>query len=421
MNSRLKVIPYKWNDHTCYIGVINYKDVSSLVDIRSDISMNRKIDDKRVEEIKKYILSDIPATFFPPTILNSRATLSFEEPGALNVKSGNFTVIDGQHRIKAVITLLEEVEGVEKEQLKLMELPVVILEGLENYQHRDLFYMINETPKNVESNVSERFAPKLENLLGLKFFAANKTLVDAIEWHEKQSREKIVYLHMTDCIRELNRILYPTLKDWFDCDRDLLYREPSYVGIINQYWNMYFNKLKDLNNKSFYRKKITLRAIVEEIYLRIDSAFNEERYYPTKLEDAIDKINKIINETLEHLLKEPLIDYQGTEAVKRDVFTSIRHYLKINSKLHEYEEKILGNSNIKILLEKFANTFYLNNLLCLEETDYQAFDSMIVDVISNINTINKIGKGELETILVSAQTTIDDIFEQFAVKGERSL
>jgi len=416
MGCKISAIQYNWNDHACYIGKISYKDLINLVDNKTDISMNRKIDGKRVKEIKQYILDNISDTFFPPTILNSKATISYEAPSTLNVKSGNFTIIDGQHRITAIIELLEDAQSQEKQQLKIMELPVMIIEGLENYQHRDLFYMINETPKNVESNVSERFAPKLENLLALKFFSVNKQLVHAIEWHEKQSKEKIVYIHMTDCIRELNRVIYPALKDWYDCERELIYKEDSYTDIIIYYWNTYFDMLENTSFPAFFRKKITLRALVEDVFIKIDNLFNEQSFNPSTREEAIDAIKQTIYDSLNSLIHDPLIEYKGSENVKKDIFRSIRHSLNLNYKLREYEEEIQTHPNIKILIDKVIQSFYINNMLLLSESDVQFFQLTLNDIITKRGDINRIDQNELELVLVNKQTTLEQILEQFSVR-----
>ncbi|WP_283657985.1 DNA sulfur modification protein DndB [Paenibacillus sp. RC343] len=374
------------------------------------------MDDKRVEGIKQYILNDISGTFFPPAILNSRATLSFEKTGFLSVRNGNFTVIDGQHRIKAIITLLDEIKGPLSDELKLMELPIVIIENLENYQHRDLFYMINETPKNVESNVSERFAPKLENLLGLDFFSKHKHLIDSIEWHEKQSKEKIVYLHMTDCIRELTRILYPNLRDWYDCERDLLYKESTYTDIITHYWNKYFEILSQLKSKAFFRKKITIRAIIEDVYNKIDYIFNVQAFNPRTLEESIRKIKQLIDESMETLLCDPLIEYHGSESVRKDVFSSIRHFLTINNKLIKYKDYINKNSKIKSIIVKVLEPYYVDNILLLDSSDYLLLDSTLQDIFNNTEHINEIEAEAIKSLMINKQTTVNEIFES-SVKG----
>lgn len=416
MGVKLDVVPYKWNDHMCYIGKVRYKELESIVDIRSDISMNRKIDERRVDKIKQYILNDIPATFFPPTILNSKAEISYKDQNVLEVKRGCFTVIDGQHRIKAIISLMNESGSEQRDLLNRMELPIFIVEGLEDYQHRDLFYMINETPKNVESNVSERFAPKLENLLGLKFISNNKMFLNSIEWNDKQSREKIVYLHMTDCIRELNLIIYPLIKDWFDCERDLIYQETEYYGIIEGYWLRYFELIDTLGQEEqgFFRKKITLRALIENLSIRIRERQEELQAKAEDKEILIDQIKQVITDSLNEMINKMPIRYTGMENVRKDVYKSLRNYLYFNSLLQSYTEQIINNIIIQQILEKIFEAFYdERKLLTLSTTghatDGQIFEEYITKIISNKEEFLEYNVSAVKEIAATKQTIMDEI------------
>ncbi|OMF11782.1 hypothetical protein BK131_20115 [Paenibacillus amylolyticus] len=417
-NGKLVVIPFKWNEHTCYIGKVKYKQLDTIVDIRSDLSMNRNIDDRRVDKIKQYILNDIPATFFPPTILNSKAEIIFTEPSSLEVKRGMFTVIDGQHRIKAIISLMKDVEGQQKELLNRMELPIFIVEGIEDYQHRDLFYMINETPKNVESNVSERFAPKLENLLGLKFFTKNKDLLAFIEWNKKQSSEKIVYLHMTDCIRELNLTIYPLMKDWVENEKELVYLDEEYYHIIEAYWKKYFELIHSLseNDQAFFRKKITLRALVENLTIKLKE--NEENIHEksNELAELIDELKMIIETSLEEMIQVMPIPYVGLETVRKDVYKSLRNYLYLNNILSKYQAEIIENEVIRQILEKIFDAFYDDrNLLSLsnanQTTDENIFEEYIKQLLSEEEKLKSIDINSIKEIAAGKQTIMDEILK----------
>lgn len=52
---KISAISYIWNDHPCYLGKIKYKDLNEIVDIKSDLSMNRDIDGSRVDKIIDYL------------------------------------------------------------------------------------------------------------------------------------------------------------------------------------------------------------------------------------------------------------------------------------------------------------------------------------------------------------------------------
>lgn len=276
--------------------------------------------------------------------------------------------------------------------------------------------MINETPKNVESNVSERFAPKLENLLGLKFISNNKIFLNCIEWNEKQSREKIVYLHMTDCIRELNLILYPLLKDWFDCDRDLIYQEVGYYKIIEEYWLRYFELINSLepDEQGFYRKKITLRALIENLSIRIRESQDELQARVEDKEILMDQIKRIITISLNEMINRMPIRYAGVENVRKDVYKSLRNYLYFNSLLQPYSEQIRDNLIIQQILEKIFEAFYDERKLLTLSTighvnDEQIFEEYITKIITNKEGFIEYNINAIKEIAATKQTIMDEI------------
>lgn len=413
---KIDAISYKWGSRICYVGVIKYKDLNNVIDINTDISMNRKINDKRVEGIIEYIKKDLNSTFFPPTILSSGKSLINFESEELHIRGGKFTVIDGQHRIKAIITLLNQLQSTERKELNDIDLPVVIVEGLTNYQHRDLFYMINQTPKSVDSNVSERMAPKLENLLALSFFDEHKELIELIDWHDKQSTKEIVYLHLTECIKELNKTIYSNMKDWYGEDKELLYKEDSYKEMIFCYLTNYFSQIQSLEDSSFFRKKITMRALIEDIQKNVNEYFNVTS--SSEKEEHIAKIKDIIINSTHSLIKKPLINYEGKVTVTKDVYKSIQEFLLLNSKIHEYINLVEEEGNHLIIINKFLYNFYENKILVMSSEDVSHYLSLLEGISQEFEQIKELDQDYIKNIALKKTSSLADIINDRLSQNE---
>ncbi|MDZ4619398.1 hypothetical protein ORM77_16135 [Bacillus cereus] len=416
--SKIEAITFNWNDHTCYIGKIKYKDTLSLINTSSDFSMNREIDSTRVSQIEQYIKDFLENTFFPPTILNSRDTvLSIEDKTTISVKSGRFTIIDGQHRIKAIQKVLT---GNKKEPfykiISNLELPILIVEGLQNYQHRELFYLINQSSKKVDTNISERFTPKLENLLGLQYVSNNPQKKSQIEWHNKQSKERIVYLHITDCIRELTNGIYPHLKDFYDCPKDLLYKEFTYANIINEFWNEYFKLLQqqDDSTKSFFRKKIALRALVEDICINIEKYFQTVRANTLTNEQCCEKIIEIMKESLNLLMHERFIEYSGIDSVRIQTYKSIRNFLRLNSVVFQYKDTI--DDNFKIIFKKFFDTYYEDQLLMYSDVEFSSFEQKAQELMTHNKIISEADHNQINRLEIYKDTNVQSILDSLPLE-----
>jgi len=210
MNAVIPSISYKWDEHNCYVGTISYGEIPNVIVPELDLAMNRDIDKKRVKEIVEYISEEMNGAFFPPVILNCKATTDYnEKERKLIIIEGKLKIIDGQHRLNSIIELIDKLEGEQLKKLKKIKLPVLVIEGLEDYEHRSLFYKINKKSKNVDSNISLRFTPTIENLLGLKYVSKHLDKKNLIEWEKKQSfsKDKIAYIHLVDCLKKITKSL----------------------------------------------------------------------------------------------------------------------------------------------------------------------------------------------------------------------
>lgn len=119
---------------------------------------------------------------------------------------------------------------------------------------------------------------------------------------------------------------------------------------------------------------------------------------------------------METLLCDPLIEYHGSESVRKDVFSSIRHFLTINNKLIKYKDYINKNSKIKSIIVKVLEPYYVDNILLLDSSDYLLLDSTLQDIFNNTEHINEIEAEAIKSLMINKQTTVNEIFES-SVKG----
>lgn len=409
---KINAISYMWNDHSCYLGKIRYQDLNSIVDIKSDLSMNRDIDEDRVDKIKDYLeREEVSNAFFPPAILSSSVKMSYNiKSNNLEVKEGKFTVIDGQHRIKAIIQSINNSEKDIRKKFNEMELPVLIIEGLEIYQHRNLFSLINETAKKVDSNISERFSEKLENLIGLRFLSENIEHSANIEWEKKQSfdESKIAYMHLTDCIRELHNELFSHLKDHFK-ESELLHRNEKYFSILSYFLNQLLKYIFDLSNeeKKFFTKKITLRAIVLDICDEITKLFASKRANSLDLEECVELIKEKIELSLKLTLNKPVIHYSGELGTKLRTYKTRRHFLVMNGFIYLFG---LNQGPVTTIIQKVIDSYYDNDKsLNLSPSDYQDFFEVMNLLLEKSNEITQIDIKNIDDNQIDKNNILNEV------------
>lgn len=315
----IEVLEYNWKDKNCYLGSFNYEDISKYISTEESMEKNRMINIERFKEIETYIKLSKESTFFPPIILNTKKKIEYLE-GQINLEAGSLIIIDGQHRISAIKSLMET----EKTTYKNYKIPFVIIEDLSVETHRELFNIINDKSKNIEKNVLERFSPTQRNIICLKYISEEKALKNLIEWELKDSKEKLVYLHFS----KSNEKVINVLKEKIDVsENSKFYESEDFYKAFKTFWDEYFSILKVTKNKMFWVKKVVIQAIVIEF-----ENFIEE----SELEDINESIESFIELNLPKELK---VLYKG-KAVQNDLcYKSIRFYLKVN-KLLELDESI---------------------------------------------------------------------------------
>lgn len=408
----IDVTKYEWQNKPCYVGNMKYSVIPHLIDLKSDLSMNRDINDSRVDDIVTYLTEQIEGTFFPPVILSSNATMEYSDSTCkLNIQDGNFTVIDGQHRISAISRLIEDPSLNKK--YKNIRLPVLIIEGLENYQHRNLFNTINKKAKIVDSNIAIRFTPNLENLLGLRYFSKNMEHKELIEWEKKQSfaKDKVAYIHLTDCIKGLNKQLIKceALQTYLTTnDERLLYTKDEYYNIIQLFLNSVLNFInqnqENRKKLEFYTTKAYLRAIADELC---------EKIIQTEDLDTYSKIKDLFQHTLNDLLNNIVIPYSGKLTSSSVSYKSIRTFLKVNKLLVPHETNI---EPLKPLIIAYLNCFYtIGEMFELTEDDFKNVDDFIRGAFEHTTSLIDFNT---EDFTLNKQTSIETLLEHLNPEEE---
>ncbi|MGE1102027.1 DNA sulfur modification protein DndB [Peribacillus simplex] len=406
----INAIKYEWQEYTCYIGIIKYNDVPNLINVDSDLSMNREINPANVGKVIKYINNELDGTFFPPVILSCNVQTEYES-NQLKILEGHLTIIDGQHRIKAIGEILDGTEGEQRSILNNIVLPVLIIEGLESSKHRDLFNMINDKAKTVDSNISVRFSSTLENIIGLKY-VSEKSIKEEIEWEAKQSRNKVVYLHIVESIKALTSTL-KELTDELYSQETLLYDQNEYFNVIRNFLDKLFGYVlipREMEEpiENFFKKKVFLRAVTDEVC-------DDVKFYLQKGgEKKLESINLIVEQTLSKILNEFVIPYTGVKNVKDSTYLSLRNFLKVNSLLVEHQKEL---ESVLPLILNFLDKFYnKQNGFEYSQEDFQTIKDFIEQVIEQKDKLEKL---DLSSISFTKNTVVQELLGALEEETQR--
>ncbi|MGN2370174.1 DGQHR domain-containing protein [Clostridium cagae] len=183
----IKVIKYDWNNKGCYLGCITYGELKKLINFKSDKTVNRDVNPNRVKEIYEYIKENTINTFFPPIILNTFSKICYNtNKNSINTKGLSIKIIDGQHRINAILKVIED----DGDKFLNYKVPFLLIEELSEIMSRDIFNLVNTYQAKVEDNVADRLTPSVKCNILLKYISESKEkndLQNIIEWNEKQA------------------------------------------------------------------------------------------------------------------------------------------------------------------------------------------------------------------------------------------
>ncbi|WP_415331678.1 DGQHR domain-containing protein [Clostridium perfringens] len=320
---KIEVKESQWNGRMCYLGFLKYKDLDNIINVKQDLSMNRQVNSVRVNEICDYIRENKQKVFFPPVILNCSDKINFEEHGEkkeLTINNKSLTIIDGQHRISAIIKIMNE--DVIFNCIKENEIAFLIIESLKDYEHRDLFNLINERSTNVEATVSARFKISYENLYGLRYIRNNinkfsENLKNLVEWELKQSSEKICYIFITDINKQLLKYINKNI--------GVINDEENY-NVIETFWDIYFEFLIGTNTdiKAFFVKKVVLTTLIYTILDNIENNDYKKDKEIKSYDDLKEKIKIVLNDLLIDSFKQ---EYDGFYRQTKNTYSEILNYL----------------------------------------------------------------------------------------------
>lgn|GEM_PF-617876 len=185
-NMKIKTIKYKQKGKNVYVFTADPNYIVKLVGIKdiskSDENFQRPYDEKRIEEIRQYVLGhdklykkgkDINAKGYIPnaivlnlskkyTILeeNGETFIDFPEEKDLEVYDESIEVIDGQHRLLAFNDECKKHLAGEP-----YEMCFVALLALTSDEKKEIFMVLNERQKTVDKNILLRHKKLLHLLL----------------------------------------------------------------------------------------------------------------------------------------------------------------------------------------------------------------------------------------------------------------
>ncbi len=111
-----------------------------------------------IQSVKDFLLEEVKSPLLPTAVLvNSRVPLDFRETslgfGELYINQSLY-IIDGQHRISAIISMMEEPEI--RAKFEDYELPIVVLSGFDYPKEVEQFFVINSRQRRVKTNLAQR-------------------------------------------------------------------------------------------------------------------------------------------------------------------------------------------------------------------------------------------------------------------------
>ncbi|MGE7615888.1 DGQHR domain-containing protein [Paenibacillus sp. NPDC101420] len=378
---KIKAVVYFWNTKNCFTGFMSYNEVGKYVNIVKDQSMNRLINDASVDLIIKYMKNEGEEIFFPPVIMNCSNKIKYDSVNSLmEIEESSLTIIDGQHRIKAINEILADTEFLSEFGSK--KIPFLIIEELSPELHRKLFHTINDKSTKVQNNVSDRFSTTTSNLIGLKYVSDHLDIKEIIEWEGKQSKEKIVYSHMLNCIEIIEDFLQKKFKNTLSTiegvlvdNKKHLYKNDNYYSVFRAFWDYIFLKLKEKpTDKNFYVKEITLSYISKILINKLDTeGVNDDI---EALINIKDKISIILNNFLP---KELVFDYVFRINKSSECNESLKRYLDCNKYLVENGITLQNKITFNKLLSKVIPKGFLDNggYFSVDATKYEPFSAFL--------------------------------------------
>lgn len=360
---KIKALKFNQKSKDIYVFAANPHYILQMVKIKSNSSgdeyFQRPYDEKRVEEIKNYVLGkdklfkkgkDITATGYIPNAivlnLNSKFKLddnddnyfiSFPETNKIKDYKNSIEIIDGQHRLLAF-----DKEVSEKFGKDLYQITFVAFFNLTMDEKREIFMVLNERQKSVSKNILLRHKKLLNLLLDedeTRYEVLSRLNADKDSpFFDKLivGGEKIKYgIKIVEFDRELNNS--KALDDLIKSDGQL--RKDGYKLIKNYFnaWCKVFNNIWFINNNTI-TKMAGIRFMCHLFPSLYDILRNRDKNF---------KVEKFVE-----LIKE----------IKSDYFDD-----KFNLKIEKYSKSFLERGETIKLAKSIGKT--IKDKYTLEEED----------------------------------------------------
>lgn len=275
---KVKALHYKQKDKDIYVFVLDPNYVRKLVKIsdisKSDANFQRPFDEKRVKEIKNYVLGkdklykkgkDIYAKGYIPNSIvlnlsnkykvvskNGEIYINFPEESETEKYKKSIEVIDGQHRLLAF-------DDECKPEITDYKMCFVAFTGLTADEKKEVFMVLNERQKTVDKNILLR-QKKLLNLLLDEEETRYEVITKLNEDKKSPVRGKIVMagekIKYGLKAKQIDEILEKSKMISMLSDSKGQVSDTKYTILLN-----YFNAWKDSFNKVWFKGNNTLTKI----------------------------------------------------------------------------------------------------------------------------------------------------------------
>lgn len=299
-----------------YSTSIKFKDLQEFLEVFP--SVQRDISRTRVLSIKRYILSWLEdreiMRFFSAVTVTCRGRILYDESVhrlAIDTRS-KMSINDGQHRFQAIKEAIHQLAGelsknsrdaelkaYYEEKISILEnmtIPVIIFDGIEEYQEKQLFHDLNSLARRPSGSANIRLSQSdLYARMARELTAENRYLQHYGVETDKMSIHK----------KNENTFLLTTIHGSL---QTLLANKVNYRKYVDV-----------LTKDNYEEKKAYANSILDKIFFVLPSDINVKGKYVVQNNYALRGIMKFINHTLDYLKIDESIVF---EAIKNTDFSN---------------------------------------------------------------------------------------------------
>ncbi len=292
---RFPVVKGKQAGRPYYIAMVPLNMLSKLFlqdeeYVLPEYRAQRKLNELRIPEIKKYILNNKDSYVFSALTASIDGKFDIiagdiEGRGILEVAlNAKFLINDGQHRKAAILAALEEDPSIEDETIS-----VVFFEDKGLNRSQQMFTDLNKHAVKTSNSISELYDSR--DALAV----ATRTMVSKVPFlDEYVDKEK-------DILGKFSSSLF-TLNTFYTANKRILGKKTAdrdYTDFIVCYWNSVASHMipwRDLKNKELSKmelreKYIASQAVVIQALGKVGSVFFD--FPRNKMEDSLRKLEEV--------------------------------------------------------------------------------------------------------------------------------